>query len=238
MNRYQWMGLKNCYRIPGWGIQVAVRNVKNKKLSHESNYEFVRKMVRTINHTGRVAVKIAGEENLPREQGYILFPNHQGFFDSMALLEACEPPFHLVAMKEIMDIPFLNYLFRLFRVKLMDREDVRQSFEVINEVTKEVKSGANYVIFAEGTLESQENTVSAMKPGAFKGAVNAGCPIVPVALHNCFLPFERKGIGPVEVAVTFLKPLYREDYQGMKTREIAEIVRKTIQQRLTENQNG
>ena len=33
---------------------------------------------------------------------------------------------------------------------LIDREDIKQSMQVIINVTKEVKAGRNYLIFAEG----------------------------------------------------------------------------------------
>ena len=36
---------------------------------------------------------------------------------------------------------------------LIDREDIKQSMQVIINVTKEVKAGRNYLIFAEGTKQ-------------------------------------------------------------------------------------
>lgn len=34
---------------------------------------------------------------------------------------------------------------------MIDREDIRQSMQVIIDVSKEVQNGKNYLIFAEGT---------------------------------------------------------------------------------------
>ena len=64
---------------------------------------------------------------------------------------------------------------------MIDREDVRQAMQVIINVTKEVKKGRNYLIFAEGTRSKNGNHVGTFKGGSFKSATKAQCPIVPVA---------------------------------------------------------
>lgn len=78
----------------------------------------------------------------------------------------------------------------------MDREDVRQSLQVILDVTQEVKNGRNYLIFPEGTRSRRGNQVGDFKGGSFKCAVKAKAPIVPVALLNAFEPFDRNSIAP------------------------------------------
>ena len=52
--------------------------------------------------------------------------------------------------KEIQNIPFLKQVFACMKAFAIDREDVKQSMQVIIQVTKEVKAGRNYLIFAEG----------------------------------------------------------------------------------------
>ena len=66
------------------------------------------------------------------------------------------------------------------------------------------------------------------KGGSFKCAMNAKCPIVPVAMLNAYQAFDTNSIHPVTVQVHFLKPLLYEEYQGMRSREIAELVQGQI----------
>lgn len=113
---------------------------------------------------------------------------------------------------------------------MIDRDDIRQSMQVILSVAEEVKRGRNYLIFAEGTRSKNGNEVQTLKGGSFKAAVKAKCPIVPVALVDAFLPFDSNTIKPVTVQVHFLKPLYYDDYKHMKTTEIAEQVKERIQE--------
>lgn len=103
----------------------------------------------------------------------VFFPNHQGLFDVLAIIEACDQPFSVVAKKEVKDVPFLKQVFRIMKAKIMDREDVRQSLQVILAVTEEVKNGRNYLIFPEGTRSKHGNQVGDFKGGSFKCAVKA-----------------------------------------------------------------
>ena len=112
---------------------------------------------------------------------------------------------------------------------------MRQAMKVIIDVSKEVEKGRNYLIFPEGTRSKNGNKIGTFKGGSFKAATKAKCPIVPVALINSFVPFDRNTIRPVTVQVHFLKPLEYEDYKEMKTTEIAALVEKQIQETIDAN---
>lgn len=120
---------------------------------------------------------------------------------------------------------------------MLDREDVRQALQIINSVAKEVESGRNYLIFPEGTRSKNGNLVGEFKGGSFKSATKSKCPIIPVALIDSFKPFDTKTIRPVTVQVHFLEPMYYDDYKGMKTTEIAALVRGRIQEKIHRYEN-
>lgn len=181
------------------------------------------------NKAGNVEIVASGIENIPKENGFIFYPNHQGMYDVLAIMEVAPVPFSVVAKKEVANIPFLKQIFSCVKAKMMDREDIRQSLQVIMQVAKEVKEGRNYIIFPEGTRSKNGNTVGEFKGGSFKAATKAKCPIVPVALINAFKPFDTNSIEQVKVQVHFLEPLYYEDYKEMKTTEIAQVVQDRIQ---------
>lgn len=205
------------------------------KYTEEEHYKMLRFIVLRANKGGNVTIETYGRENIPDKSGFMFFPNHQGLYDMLAIIEACPMPFSAVAKKEIKDIQFLKQVIACMKGYLMDREDIRQSMRIIDEVTNEVKKGRNYVIFPEGTRSKEGNKVQSFKAGSFKAATKAMCPIVPVALINSFKPFDTNTISPVTVQVHFLKPLYYEDYKSMKTKEIASIVQKRIQMTILEN---
>lgn len=229
------MVLRNLYMVPyGW-VRLCYRAAHVDKYSEEDMYAFLRWIDLHANRGGRVHIDAHGRENIPDKDGFMFFPNHQGLYDVLAIIEASPRPFSVVAKKEIAKIPFLKQIFACMKAFMLDREDVRQAMQVIINVTKEVQKGRNYLIFAEGTRSKKGNHVGSFKGGSFKAATKARCPIVPVALIDSFKPFDTNTIKPVTVQVHFLKPLTYEEYKDMKTTEIAALVEERIRRVIDEN---
>ena len=235
MKRILMMVLRNLYMVPyGW-VRLCYRAAHVDKYSEEDMYAFLRWIDLHANRGGRVHIDAYGRENIPDKDGFMFFPNHQGLYDVLAIIEASPRPFSVVAKKEIAKIPFLKQIFACMKAFMLDREDVRQAMQVIINVTKEVQKGRNYLIFAEGTRSKKGNHVGSFKGGSFKAATKARCPIVPVALIDSFKPFDTNTIKPVTVQVHFLKPLTYEEYKDMKTTEIAALVEERIRRVIDEN---
>ena len=235
MKRILMMVLRNLYMVPyGWA-RLCYRAAHVDKYSEEDMYAFLRWIDLHANRGGRVHIDAHGRENIPDKDGFMFFPNHQGLYDVLAIIEASPRPFSVVAKKEIAKIPFLKQIFACMKAFMLDREDVRQAMQVIINVTKEVQKGRNYLIFAEGTRSKKGNHVGSFKGGSFKAATKARCPIVPVALIDSFKPFDTNTIKSVTVQVHFLKPLTYEEYKDMKTTEIAALVEERIQRVIDEN---
>lgn len=97
-----------------------------------------------------MTVRGYGEEQLPKENGFILFPNHQGFFDMLAIIDTCPKPLGVIIKKEAANWILVKQVLRLLGGIPMDRSDIRAAMEVIKEMTRQVKEGKNYVIFPEG----------------------------------------------------------------------------------------
>ena len=180
---------------------------KEKHRDYEKMHYLMQKGCRKAVRLGRVTINVEGLENIPKEDGYIFYPNHQGMFDVLAFVSSTPRPFAFVIKKEAEKYPIVKQVIKGTNSLPMDRKDLRQSIKVINTVTEEVKKGRNFVIFAEGTRSRQGNHVLPMKGGSFKAATNAKCPIVPCALIDCFRPFDEKGIKKLSVTLKYLKPI-------------------------------
>lgn len=229
MNRIAYMVIKNLFRVPVWFYKLCRLGEDNDKHTEQERYDFLRNIVKTVNKSGRVTIEVHGASNLPENDGYIMFPNHQGLFDVLAIIEADPHPFGVVIKKEAANIILVKQVVRLLRGFAMDRQDTRSSLKLINQMTEEVKQGRNYVIFPEGTRSKNGNEILDFKAGTFKSAVNAKCPILPVALVNSFKPFDISSIKKETVQVHFLEPIPYSQYMGLKTTEIAHIVHDRIQ---------
>lgn len=233
MYRIAMMVLRLFFKVPFYLLQIWWCG-KSSKITFEEAFACVKKVTKAANRAGKVTIESHGIENIPKDNGFIFFPNHQGMFDVLVFLESCPVPFAFVIKKEARNIILLKQVVDALGSISIDREDIRQSMKVIEQVSKEVKGGKNFLIFAEGTRSRRGNKLLDFKGGSFKSAVKAGCPIVPVALIDSFKPFDEKSIKPVTVKIIYLPPIYSEEYKGMKTVEIAAMVKGRIEKAMEE----
>ena len=231
MERIILMVLRLLYKVPGWWIKVCRygKDENFEKYDEEQRYALLQEVTTRANRAGRVTVECYGRENLPKENGYILFPNHQGLFDTLLFFETHGRFLSFVMKKEVANALLVKQIGRMVRAKAMDRSDVRQSMTVIKEVSEEVKKGRNYIIFPEGTRSREGNKLLNFKGGAFKSAVYAKCPIVPGAVIDSYKAFDIHSIKKMTAQIHYLEPLTYEQYKGMKTVEIAAIVKSRIE---------
>lgn len=236
MKRIILMVLKNFFFIPyGW-IKLCYYASHVDKYTEEERYALLKYIDRHANWGGRITIDAYGVENIPDKDGFMFFPNHQGLYDVLAILEVCPRPFSVVMKKEVENIPFLKQVFTRMKAIAIDRDDIRQSMKVIQRVTEEVKAGRNYLIFSEGTRSKQGNKLLDFKGGSFKSAMKAKCPIVPVALIDSYKSFDTNSIKKLTVQVHFLKPLLYEEYKNMKSTEIAALVKSQIEETIKNNE--
>lgn len=234
MNRIVLMVLRNLGMVPGayWKLCRYARHPE--RYPEEEMYRHIQYIMHTAVTSGNIDLKVYGQENIPSQNGFLLYGNHQGMFDIMAIAATCDQPLGVVMKKELENIPFLKQVRACTKSFPMDREDLRQSMEVILNVIKEVKAGRNYLIFPEGTRSRQGNTMLDFHSGSFKCALKAKCPVIPVAFIDSFKVLDQKGCKPVSLQIHYLEPIPYEEYKDMKTVELAALVKSRIQTVLDE----
>ena len=234
MNRIVTMVLKNLGIVPGAWFKLCKYAKHVDDYPEIERYQHIQYILRRAIRGGNVELTVTGQENIPTEGGFMLYSNHQGMFDVLAIAATCDTPIGAVLKKELYDIPFLHQIALCTKSYAMDREDVRQSLRVIQQVTEEVKNGRNYLIFPEGTRSRKGNEMLEFHGGSFRCATKSGCPIVPIALVDCFKVLDQPGSKPVSVQIHYLKPIPQEEYAGMKPAEVAALVKSRIQEKLDE----
>lgn len=235
MNRLVMMVLKNIHIVPKAFWKLWHYAKYTEKYTWKEMWDHISYIMQRAIRGGNVDLKVTGIENIPTNESYMMYGNHQGMFDVVAVAATCPVPMGAVLKKELKDIPFLKQVIACTKSYPMDREDVRQSLQVINAVTEEVKNGRSYLIFPEGTRSRNGNVMGDFHGGSFRCAVKAKCPIVPMAVIDCFKVLDQKGSKPVCVQLHYLKPIAYEEYAGMKAAEVAELVKARIQACIDQN---
>lgn len=234
MNRIALMVLRNILKVPAAYSKLS-RYAKNpEKYTEKEMYSHIQYILREAIKGGNVDVNVFGKENIPEENGFLLVSNHQGMFDVLAIVANCDSPMGGVYKIELDNkgkgIPLIKEIIRCTNSFPMDRNDVRQSLTVIQNVTEELKKGRNYLIFPEGTRSKNGNVMGEFHGGSFRCAVKAKVPILPIAVIDCHRILDEKGSKPLTAQVHFLKPIPYEEYKDLKTPDLAALVKSRIQE--------
>ena len=236
MNRLVLILMRNAHRLPGFYFKLC-RYAKNpEKYSYQEKWDHIARIMQCAVKSANVDLEVTGIENIPGPgTGFMLYGNHQGMFDIVALAATCPTPLGAVLKKELVGTPLLDQIRICTDSFPMDREDVRQSLTVIQNVIAEVKKGRGYIIYPEGTRSKTGNTMAEFHGGSFRPVVKTKCPIIPIAYINSFAVLDQKGSKPLKVQMHYLKPILPEEYEGMKATEIADMVKARIQACIDEN---
>ena len=231
MNRIVLMVLRNITKVPGLYSKLC-RYAKNPDAYPEQErWDHIRHILNLAVKSGNLELQVSGIENIPAPgDPFMMYANHQGLFDVVAIASTCPTPLGAVLKKELQGIPFVQQVIDCTKSFPMDRNDVRQSLTVIQNVTEELKNGRSYIIFPEGTRSKNGNQMGDFHGGSFRCAIKAKCPILPVALIDSFKVFDQKGSAHLSVQLHYLPLIPYEEFAGLKATEVAALVKERIAQ--------
>ena len=188
-----------------------------------------------MNRTGKIKTVATGIENLPKEGGYIMYPNHQGKYDVLGIMYTHKSPCSFVMDTKKSHTMLVREFCDLVQAKRLEKDNPRQGINIINEVAEDVAAGKKYILFPEGGYKfNNRNKVYNFKAGSFKIALKSKAPIVPIALVDSYKVFNSFHLGPITTYVHYLEPIYYDEYKDMKSHGLAEYVKKKIQDKITE----
>lgn len=229
MNRLLRMLLKNITVFPGVYAKLCRHAKHPEDFPEQERWDHISYMMGRAVDAGNVQLQVTGTEHLTGHNGFMLYGNHQGLFDVVALAASCPVPLGCVYKKEIKSVPLLKQIYASTKSFPMDREDTRQSLEVIRAVTEQVQQGRNYLIFPEGTRSRAGNRMLPFHAGSFRCAIKAKCPVVPFMIRDSFRVLDEKGSAPVTVTLQYLPPILPAEFAGMKAAQLAQLVQTQIQ---------
>jgi len=167
--------------------------------------------------------KIVGKENLPKDTGALLCPNHVHNLDSAVIIAMFKRKVNVLAKEELFKNGFLRWLADVFGIYPIKRG--KADMQAIKISLKLLKQDELLLMFPEGTRNGLEKGIKP-KNGAVLISATAGKPIIPIGIKGSFKPFRR-------VIVNIGKPIdyseYKEDVKDkQKASEITEELMKEI----------
>jgi len=176
---------------------------------------------RTIDAWGRwgtaaagIRLDVRGAERLVRPRPAVYLLNHQSGVDPILLCALLRGGFTAVAKKEIRRNPLLGPAFAFAGVAFVDRADRAQALRALEPAVDALRGGLCLAVAPEGT-RSPGAAVGEFKKGAFRIAMAAGVPIVPIVIHDAGDVLPRGGwlMRPGTVRVTVLEPISTQTWK-------------------------
>ena len=209
-------------------IKIRLMMLNADKYSEEYRYGVARNMVKITMRSARIKTKCFGVENLPKEGGYIMYPNHQGKFDALGIISNHDAPCSIVMELKRSKVVLTNEFVDVVEGIRIDRDNLREQLKSIRTLADRVKAGSRFILFPEGGYNHNGNNLQEFLPGAFKAALWSKQPIVPVAVVDSYKAFDFNSLRKVTAKIYFLEPIHYDEYKDLNTREIAEMVKGRI----------
>ena len=153
-------------------------------------------------------VLVVGKEYVDSPGAKVYAANHTSYFDVLALMLGLGVPYHFVAKMEVGRMPFIGTFLTKMKHTRFNRSDAGSRLRQMREMETLLREGESIFVFPEGTFTGEDG-VRPFQLGAFKAAVDAGVPIVPVSLAGT-RRFLRDGTylpRPTSVTITVSPPI-------------------------------
>ena len=113
----------------------------------------------------------------------IFFANHASLLDPPLLISTLPDHPVFIAKRELGRVPVLGWAIRLAGFILIDRAHQRKAYASLTDAAARIRAGQSVAIFPEGT-RSADGALLPFKRGSFHLALEAGVPLVPLALRG------------------------------------------------------
>lgn len=154
-------------------------------------------------------VRVIGREYMNTPGAKMYAANHTSYFDVLPVMVGLGVPYRFVAKMEVRGMPFVGTFLRQMGHLSFDRTDPNARLRQADQIEEILRGGESVFVFPEGTF-TKEDGIRPFQLGAFKAAVAAGVPIIPVSLAGArqFLRDRTYLPRPTSVTITLSAPIY------------------------------
>jgi 1-acyl-sn-glycerol-3-phosphate acyltransferase len=162
---------------------------------------------RLILKTTGVRVTIEGLDRIVAGKTYVFVSNHQSIYDTPVVFASLPYQLRIIAKESLSRFPVLGWHLKRGGHLFVDRRNPDRA-GILNRWRALVSEGLSLIIYAEGT-RSGNGSVARFKAGSFLLAIEAGLPIVPLAIVGTrkVMPKGRLRTEPADVRLIVHDPI-------------------------------
>ncbi len=154
---------------------------------------------------------------------HVFLMNHQSALDIPCAFAAIPVNIRFLAKHVLKYVPFLGWYMAATGMIFINRSNRREAVKTLRLAGERIRAGSNLFVFPEGT-RSRDGRILPFKKGAFVLAMEAGVPIVPVAIEGTLkvLPSDGIWLRRHPIRVKFGPPI---ETQGLTSKDRDRLVR-------------
>lgn len=143
---------------------------------------------------GLYRINVEGVENVPKDGGVILSPNHQSYIDAILISSVIERPVRFIIAEDIYKKPLVYPFAKLTKsIPVKSLGSARALIQALREAAQEIRNGGVVCIFPEGQL-TRIGMMLPFKRGFEFILKRAEAPIIPIAIDGAYdTAFSQKG---------------------------------------------
>lgn len=159
---------------------------------------------------------------------YVVVANHQSILDIL-MLARLPQEMKWVAKESLFKVPWAGWMLRMAGDIAIRRGDAESGGEALARAKEYLARGMNVMIFPEGT-RSAKGTLLPFKSGAFRLAIDAGVPVLPIAVHGTAEGMPKGGpwVRPCQAFARILAPVPTAGRSVEDAGKLKEEVRRLI----------
>jgi 1-acyl-sn-glycerol-3-phosphate acyltransferase len=171
-------------------------------------YRFNRALTRIWFALCGYTVTVEGWEKLDPARTYMFIANHNNILDLPITGYFLQHYYKSLAKKELKYVPIFGFLIRVSSLKV-DRSSAESRKRSTQMIIDSLQQGISFLIFPEGTRNKTGQPLKNFYSGAFKTAVMAQVPIVPMVYldHRQLQPVGGYRFYPGHIRVRILDPI-------------------------------
>jgi 1-acyl-sn-glycerol-3-phosphate acyltransferase len=161
-----------------------------------------------ILRTTGVRVEVDGLDRIRARTTYVFVSNHQSIYDTPVIFASLPYQLRIIAKESLARFPVLGWHLKRGGHLFVDRRHPDRA-GILKQWRRLVAEGLSLIIYAEGT-RSPDGRVARFKAGSFLLAIEAGLPIVPVAVIGTrqVMPKGRLRTEPADVRLIVHDPIF------------------------------
>ena len=171
-----WVGLLLVLTLPPIWLALAFTP------AGAATHRRVRRLARAILGLSGCRLQVHGLEHLAEESCAVFVANHSSYLDSVVLAAAIPRDYRIVANHLAATRPLIGLIIRKAGHLVVDRGSRPSRIACARTMIDLLRNGTSLLLFPEGTRAS--HGVLPFRTGAFRAAVKAGRPVVPVAISG------------------------------------------------------